>query len=70
MAIRGKKRCGSRGEKKNSYNFFFKGFNERGIIQQTWTTTHEEEEEEEDTHISFDAVIYLIRSVVVCNPLG
>jgi hypothetical protein len=51
------KKKGEAQSRKISYNFLI--FNERGIMQQT----DARRERERDTHISFDAVIYLIRSL-------
>ncbi len=42
-----------------TFPYHFLIFNERGIMQQT----DARREREKDTHISFDAVIYLIRSL-------
>lgn len=53
----GEKKKGEAQSRKISYNFLI--FNERGIMQQT----DARRERERDTHISFDAVIYLIRSL-------
>jgi hypothetical protein len=57
------KKKGEAQSRKISYNFLI--FNERGIMQQT----DARRERERDTHISFDAVIYLIRSLSLCVGL-